>query len=102
MDAGPKRGQCLVAQAGDGRHHFTRDAAEVFDHYAGQTLIDFGYECDRSWVQHARRRVNSRQVNSPAARGASRRLHRVRMCFALARRATVGFRRRLLRREQSA
>ena len=40
MDAGPKHGQCLAAQAGDGRHHFTRDAAEVFDHYAGRTLID--------------------------------------------------------------
>lgn len=36
--------------AGDWRNHFTRRAAEVFDHYAGQTLIDLGYERDRSWV----------------------------------------------------
>lgn len=38
--------------AGDWRHHFTREAAEAFDHFAGQTLIDLGYEHDRSWVGH--------------------------------------------------
>ncbi len=36
--------------AGDWRNHFSRQAAEVFDRFAGQTLIDLGYERDRSWV----------------------------------------------------
>ena len=35
---------------GDWRHKFTRQAREVFDHYAGETLIELGYEADRSWV----------------------------------------------------
>ena len=35
---------------GDWKNKFTREAREVFDHYAGQTLIDLGYEADRSWV----------------------------------------------------
>lgn len=35
---------------GDWRHHFTKEAAEIFDHFAGQTLIDLGYEADRSWL----------------------------------------------------
>lgn len=36
--------------AGDWKNHFTRRAAEVFDHYAGDTLIRLGYEPDRSWI----------------------------------------------------
>jgi hypothetical protein len=36
--------------SGDWRNHFTREAGEVFDSYAGDALIDFGYETDRSWV----------------------------------------------------
>ena len=35
---------------GDWKNRFTREAREVFDHYAGQTLIDLGYETDHSWV----------------------------------------------------
>lgn len=35
--------------AGDWRAHFTREAAEAFDHFAGDALVDFGYESDRSW-----------------------------------------------------
>ena len=35
---------------GDWKNRFTREAREVFDHYAGQTLIDLGYEADHSWV----------------------------------------------------
>lgn len=35
--------------AGDWRAHFTREAAEAFDAFAGQDLIDFGYESGRDW-----------------------------------------------------
>jgi hypothetical protein len=35
--------------AGDWREHFTREAGEVFDAYAGADLVDFGYESDRDW-----------------------------------------------------
>ena len=35
---------------GDWKSKFTREAREVFDHYAGRTLIALGYEPDRSWV----------------------------------------------------
>ena len=33
---------------GDWKNKLTREAREVFDHYAGQSLIDLGYEVDRS------------------------------------------------------
>lgn len=36
---------------GDWRNHFSQDAAQVFDRFGGQALIDLGYESDRSWVQ---------------------------------------------------
>lgn len=36
--------------AGDWRNYFTREAAEVFDHHAGDVLVELGYERDRSWV----------------------------------------------------
>lgn len=36
--------------AGDWKNHFTRAAAEVFDRFAGDTLIHLGYESDRSWI----------------------------------------------------
>ena len=36
---------------GDWKNKFTRESREVFDQYAGQTLIDLGYEADRSWVE---------------------------------------------------
>ena len=35
---------------GNWREHFCPESAEVFDHYAGQTLIELGYEPDRSWL----------------------------------------------------
>jgi len=35
---------------GDWRNKFTREAALMFDHYAGEELIALGYEKDRSWV----------------------------------------------------
>ncbi|MBW8751470.1 MAG: sulfotransferase domain-containing protein [Propionibacteriales bacterium] len=35
--------------AGDWRAHFTREAGEVFDSFAGDELVEFGYEADRTW-----------------------------------------------------
>ncbi|QYJ03939.1 sulfotransferase domain-containing protein [Nocardioides panacisoli] len=35
--------------AGDWRRHFTREAGEVFDSFAGADLVDFGYADDRHW-----------------------------------------------------
>lgn len=35
---------------GDWRNHFTTEAREVFDHYAGEELMQLGYERDHSWV----------------------------------------------------
>lgn len=35
---------------GDWRNHFTREAASVFDEYAGDVLVTLGYEPDRTWV----------------------------------------------------
>ncbi len=36
--------------AGDWKNYFTKDACEVFDNYAGETLIRLGYEKDKSWI----------------------------------------------------
>ena len=35
--------------SGDWRNHFTREAGEVFDSYAGDDLVEFGYADDRTW-----------------------------------------------------
>ena len=35
---------------GDWRNHFSRDAAELFDELAGDTLVRLGYEADREWI----------------------------------------------------
>lgn len=37
--------------AGDWSNHFTREAAEIFAHHAGETLVDLGYEQDLEWVK---------------------------------------------------
>lgn len=37
--------------AGDWREHFTPEAGEVFDAYAGADLIEFGYETGRDWYR---------------------------------------------------
>lgn len=54
---GRKRGQQDLAWpsvrkgiAGDWKNQFTREAAVVFDRYAGEVLVESGYEPDRSWV----------------------------------------------------
>jgi hypothetical protein len=35
--------------AGDWKHHFTEELKDQFKEHAGQALIDFGYETDKSW-----------------------------------------------------
>lgn len=37
--------------AGDWLNHFSLEARQVFDHYAGDVLIDLGYETNHDWVQ---------------------------------------------------
>lgn len=37
--------------SGDWVHHFTREAAEIFDRACGEELVATGYEPDRSWVE---------------------------------------------------
>jgi hypothetical protein len=36
--------------AGDWKNHFTKNAREVFDNFAGSELVSLGYEKDRQWV----------------------------------------------------
>ena len=38
--------------AGDWKNYFTKTAAELFDHYAGEALVLLGYEKDRKWVEN--------------------------------------------------
>lgn len=38
-------------KAGDWTNHFTREAAEIFDRYCGESLVRAGYAMDRSWAQ---------------------------------------------------
>lgn len=35
---------------GDWRNYFTKEAAEVFAHFAGRALVELGYEADPKWV----------------------------------------------------
>ena len=35
--------------AGDWKNYFTKEASEMFNHYAGQELILLGYEKDKNW-----------------------------------------------------
>lgn len=35
---------------GDWKNYFNRESAEIFNFYAGKTLIEIGYEKDSSWV----------------------------------------------------
>ena len=51
---------------GDWVNHFTREAAEVFDRYCGETLIALGYESDRSWIDQIDQRRAAVTMGSPA------------------------------------
>ena len=37
--------------AGDWKNHFNTEAVNIFDHYAGETLIKLGYEKNHDWVK---------------------------------------------------
>ena len=37
--------------AGEWRSSFTREAAEIFDHHAGDVLLEMNYENDRGWIE---------------------------------------------------
>lgn len=47
-----QRGSAFLrkGRSGDWVNHFTRESAEIFDRFAGEALIQSGYEKDRSWV----------------------------------------------------
>ena len=50
--------------AGDWKNHFTIEASQVFDHYAGEQLIKSGYESDRAWIdRHHHSSVDLEKVN---------------------------------------
>lgn len=36
---------------GDWKNHFSPEACEVFDHYAGYNLLRLGFEKDKSWIE---------------------------------------------------
>lgn len=38
--------------SGDWKNYFTKQSAEVFNKYAGKTLINLGYEKDSSWINN--------------------------------------------------
>ena len=71
---------CRKGVVGDWKEKFTQEAREVFDHHAGQALIDLGYEQDRAWVDGAQRRdaapvagVPGRSASAALAAAPSRR-----------------------------
>ena len=37
--------------AGDWKNHFNSEAVNIFDHYAGETLIKLGYEENHDWAK---------------------------------------------------
>ena len=37
--------------SGDWKNYFNAEARQIFDHYAGDLLIELGYEKDHSWVE---------------------------------------------------
>ena len=44
-------------KAGDWSNYFNLECAQIFDHYAGETLIELGYELDNSWVYQCKSEV---------------------------------------------
>ncbi|MCG8448181.1 MAG: sulfotransferase domain-containing protein [Pirellulales bacterium] len=53
---GRKRGTADITQharkaiIGDWKNTFSREAAEIFNEYAGDALIELGYESDKQWI----------------------------------------------------
>lgn len=45
--------------AGDWKNHFSAEACEAFNHFAGTQLIAAGYETDHLWVQRHAQRINT-------------------------------------------
>ena len=39
-------------QSGDWKNYFTYESAEIFNHYAGEALINLGYEDNHKWVSN--------------------------------------------------
>ena len=48
-----KRSFLRKGVVGDWRSHFSPEAREAFNRYAGDELILLGYERDRAWVEDA-------------------------------------------------
>ncbi len=58
------------ARAGDWKNHFTREAAQIFDRYCGNMLIETGYERDHSWVDALPQDTTQALQAAPSERGA--------------------------------
>ena len=43
---------------GDWKTHFSHEAKQVFDHFAGDELVVLGYETDRRWVDRPTANLN--------------------------------------------
>lgn len=58
--------------AGDWRNHFSLEARQLFDHYAGDALIQLGYERDHAWVDEGHGSLG--MLPGPASRPADARV----------------------------
>lgn len=57
--------------AGDWRNHFSLEARQIFDYYAGNALIQLGYEQDHSWVDGRPERAPAYPATVPERSAAS-------------------------------
>lgn len=64
---GRKRGTTDIAQharkaiAGDWKNTFSRESAEIFNDFAGDALVQLGYEQDKRWIDRTELAVASQQ-----------------------------------------